>query len=339
MNINPSPVINSNKAVIFKKNFIGPAISLVFIFVLFSFFISCNNDESSGTAGPGNEDSVKKVIERGRYLANNVSHCMECHSKRDFNKYTGPVIEGTEGMGGFEFNERLGIPGVVYGRNITPDTVNGIGKWTDEEIARAMTRGISKNGDTLFPMMPYANFNQMSKADVYSIIAYLRTLKPNSNKVPERKLHFPVSLAYPPLQSTSLDNNVKPDVSDMVKYGGYLVTIASCIDCHTPMEKGQFVMSKLFAGGHTFDMGTFRVSSANIQPVSATGIGSWTEAMVLEKFKRYKDPASYSGNPGKLNTIMPKAQYANLDDFDIKAIYRYLRTLPAVNNLVEKYPK
>ena len=62
-------------------------------------------------------------------------------------------------------------------------------------------------------------------------------------------------------------------------------------------------------------------------------------AMFLEKFKLYRDPATYSANPGKLNTIMPKAQFANLDDFDIKAIYRYLHTLPAVNNLVEKYPK
>jgi hypothetical protein len=86
-------------------------------------------------------------------------------------------------------------------------------------------------------------------------------------------------------------------------------------------------------------MENFTVTSANITPDSATGIGTWTEAMFLEKFKLYKDPATYSGNPGKLNTIMPKAKYAQLDDFDIKAIYRYLRTIPAVNNLVEKYPK
>jgi mono/diheme cytochrome c family protein len=322
-----------------KRNYISPAICLALVFALFSFFISCNNEESSSTAATANEDSVKKVIEKGRYLANNVSHCMECHSGRDFNKYSGPAIEGTEGMGGFVFSEKLGIPGVVYAKNITPDTINGIGKWTDEEIAGAITRGIRKNGDTLFPMMPYPFFNEMSKDDVYNIIAYLRTLKPNSNKVPERKLHIPVSLAYRPLQSASLDNNVKPDVSDMVKYGGYMVTIAACMDCHTPMEKGQFVMSKLFAGGFTFNMDNFIVTSANITPDSATGIGTWTETMFLDKFKFYKDPATYSANPGKLNTVMPKAKYAQLDDFDIKAIYRYLRTLPAVNNLVEKYPK
>ncbi len=322
-----------------KKNYIRPAICLAFVFVLFSFFIACNNEESSSSAGTGNEDSVKKVIERGKYLAHTLSSCMDCHSQRDFNQLSGPVIEGTEGMGGFGFDQKLGVPGVVYARNITPDTVNGIGKWTDEEIARAITMGISRNGDTLFPLMPYPHFNQMSKKDVYSIIAFLRTLKPNSNKVPERKLLIPPSMAYPPLQSASLDNNVIPDVTDMVKYGGYLVNNAVCMDCHTPEEKGHFVMSKLFAGGRTFDMGTFKVTSANITPDSATGIGKWSEAMFLEKFKLYMDPATYAANPGTLNTIMPKAQFAHLEDFDIKAIYRYLQTLPAVNNLVEKYPK
>lgn len=241
-------------------------------------------------------------------------------------------------MGGEAFDQKLGIPGVVYTRNITPDTLNGIGKWTDEEIARAITRGISKNGDTLFPLMPYPHYNGMSKEDVYSIIAYIRTLKPNSNKVPDRKLMIPASLAYPPLQSASLEANVKPDVSDIVKYGSYMWNSSACMDCHTPMEKGQFVMSKMMAGGRKFDLGLFTVTSSNLTPDTATGIGNWTEAMFLDKFKNYRDPAAYRSNPGKNNSIMPWTLYANMDDFDLKAIYRFLQTLPPVNNKVEKYP-
>jgi hypothetical protein len=61
--------------------------------------------------------------------------------------------------------------------------------------------------------------------------------------------------------------------------------------------------------------------------------------MFLEKFKLYRDPAAIQSNPGKVNTIMPKTMYAWMDDFDIKAIYRYLRTIPPVNHLVEKYPE
>ena len=322
-----------------KKAYLGLAAGLLIIITVSTSFVSCNNNESNNTANNiVKEDTVLKMVERGKDLANIVSSCMDCHSQRDFNKYSGPVIEGTEGMGGFAFTQKLGVPGVVYARNITPDTVNGIGKWTDDEIARAITRGISRNGDTLFPLMPYPHFNQMDREDVYSIIAYLRTLKPNSNKVPARKLLIPISAAYPPLKSASLSQNVKPDVMDMVKYGAYMVNIAACMDCHTPLNKVEPDMKKYLAGGRKFDMGSFVVTSANITPDSLTGIGAWTEDMFLEKFKLYKDPSTYSSNPGKLNTVMPKAKFANMDEFDIKAIYRYLRTIPAIKNHVDKYP-
>ena len=117
-----------------------------------------------------------------------------------------------------------------------------------------------------------------------------------------------------------------------------MMNSAACMDCHTPMDKGQFVMPKYMAGGRKFDLGSFVVTSPNITPDSATDIGKWSEAMFLEKFKLYRDRAAYSANPGKNNSIMPWSMYANMDDFDIKAIYRYLRTIPAVNNHIDKYP-
>lgn len=321
-----------------QRHYALPAICLVVIIATASFFISCNSSDSPGKTNVTNEDSITKVIERGKYLAHHVSLCMDCHSQRDFTQFSGPPKTGTEGIGGDFFDAKLDVPGIIYARNITSDTVHGIGKWTDEEIARAITKGISKNGDTLFPLMPYPHYNGMSKDDIYSIIAYIRTIKPNSNKVPERKLMIPMAMAYPPLQSASLKSNVKPDVSDMVKYGAYMMNSAACMDCHTPMEKGQFVMPKYMAGGRKFDIGLFVVTAPNITPDSATGIGKWSEAMFLEKFKLYRDKATYSSNPGKNNSIMPWSMYANMDDFDIKAIYRYLRTIPAVNNHVDKYP-
>lgn len=323
-----------------KKGHLSLTLILIAIVTFFSVLNSCNNNDGTGTdAAASNEDSVKKVVERGKYLAHHVAMCMDCHSQRDYNQFSAPVIAGTEGMGGEVFDEKLDVPGVIIARNITSDTVNGIGKWTDEEIAKAITRGIRRNGDTLFPLMPYPHYNGMSKYDVYSIIAYIRTLKPNNNKIPERKLFMPISMVYPPLRSSSLENNVKPDVSDMVKYGEYITNIAVCMDCHTPMDKGQFVMEKYMAGGWKVNMGSFVVNTANITPDSATGIGSWTEEIFLEKFKHYRDPAVVRTNPGKNNSLMPWTMYAQMEDFDIKAIYRYLRTIPAVNNKIEKYPQ
>lgn len=323
-----------------KKNYSKPIIGFLLFFATIYFFISCNNnDETNNTNTVSKQDSVKKMLANGDYLVNHVTRCLTCHSERNFNQFSGPVVPGTEGMGGYEFGKNYYVPGVVYAKNITPDTVNGIGKWTDEQVARAITRGINKDGDTLYSMMPYRHFNQMSKDDVYSIIAYLRTLKPNNNKVPARKLSVRMSGIYPSLASTSLNDNVKPDVLKMVNYGGYMVTSAACMDCHTPMVNGQYVNDKKFAGGVKFDMGTFVANSANLTPDSATGIGKWSEAMFLDKFKLYRDPGTYSSNPGKNNSIMPWSEFANMDDFDIKAIYRYLRTMPPVNNMVVKYPQ
>jgi hypothetical protein len=147
-----------------KRNFFGAVVSLALFFLTISFFISCNNSgDKEPAAAATNEDSVKKVIARGDYLAHHVALCMDCHSQRDYTQFSGPPKPGTEGIGGDFFNEKIDVPGVVYAKNITPDTVNGIGKWTDDEIVRAITKGISKNGDTLFPLMPYPHYNTMSK--------------------------------------------------------------------------------------------------------------------------------------------------------------------------------
>ena len=125
------------------------------------YFTSCNNQTDTTAAKPEN-DSTTKVLARGEYLFNNVAGCIDCHSQRDFTKYSGPVVPGTEGGGGMVFDQKFGLPGVIYGKNITPDSATGIGTWSDNDILRALTQGISKNGDTLFPLMSYPNFNRMA---------------------------------------------------------------------------------------------------------------------------------------------------------------------------------
>lgn len=321
------------------RKLIATAAILLLVFAA-AYFTSCNG-KKSGPQVTNTEDSIKKVIERGKYLATNVAGCMDCHSKRDFNKYSGPVVPGTEGGGGLVFDQKWGLPGVIYGKNITPDSETGIGTWTDDEILRAMTQGISKNGDTLFPLMPYTNLNRMAKDDLLSIIAYIKTLKPIKNKVPDRQLMMPIALAYPAkFLQPSVDNNVRPPESDRVKYGEYLITMADCGTCHSPLTPQGPDMSRIYAGGYRFDLGeTGIVNSANITPDSATGIGTWTEERFLNKFIPYREESAYSHHPGKQNTIMPLEFIAGMKDEDLKAIYAYLRTVKPINNLVVKYPE
>lgn len=303
------------------------------------YFTACNNNKSEPQAD-NKEDSLKKVVARGEYLANHVAGCMDCHSKRDFSKYSGPVIPGTEGGGGFAFDQKLGLPGVIYGKNITPDAETGIGTWTDDEILRAMTQGISKNGDTLFPIMPYPNFNRIAKEDLQSIIAYIKTLKPIKNQVPARQLMMPISMVYPAqFLQPSVDGNIRPPESDQVKYGEYLATIADCGTCHSPLTPQGPDMTRKYAGGYIFDIGSNKVASANITPDSATGIGGWTEERFLNKFTAYRDEKSYNYDPGHQNTVMPLAMLASMKDEDLKAIYAYLRSIKPITNSVEKFPK
>ena len=321
------------------KKFI--ALAAICSLTIAAFYISSCKGKKSEPQANNKEDSLKKMLDRGEYLVLHVVPCLDCHSKRDFTKFSGPIVPGTEGMGGEVFDQKLaGLPGTVYAKNITSDPETGIGTWTDDEILRAVTQGISKTGDTLFPIMPYVNFNHMAKEDLLSIIAYIRTLKPIKNKIPARQLMIPISMAYPaPALQASIDGNIRPPETDAVQYGGYLLNAASCADCHTPMVKGEFDFSRRLAGGFRFDVGSFVVNSANITPDSASGIGAWNEERFMNKFIQYREEKAYNFDPGKQNTYMPITPYAGMKDEDLKAIYAYLRTVKAVSNTVEKYPK
>jgi mono/diheme cytochrome c family protein len=318
------------------------ALSLLIMAALSAiYFTACNNNKTESQAA-NEEDSLKQVIERGKYLATYVVPCLDCHSKRDWTKFSGPVLSGTEGMGGEVFDHTLfdAMPGTVFAKNITSDSATGIGAWTDDELLRAMTQGINKNGDTLFPIMPYANLNHMVKKDLLSIIAYIRTLKPIKNTISERQLMIPISMAYPaPALQPSVDANAAPPESDRVKFGEYLVTMADCGTCHTPFVQGQPDFSRSLSGGNTFTLETFKVTSANITPDSATGIGTWTEDAFIAKFENNSSDANVNRDPGKMNSIMPWSLYGKMGEANLRAIYAYLRTIPPISNKVEKYPQ
>jgi mono/diheme cytochrome c family protein len=242
--------------------------------ILTALYFSACKSKKSETQVTSKEDSIKSVLARGEYLTLHVANCIDCHSKWDMTKYAFPTVPGTEGQGGQVFDQKFQLPGAIYARNITPDPETGIGTWTDDEILRAITQGINKNGDTLFPLMPYPNFNRMAKDDLLSIIAYIRTLKPIKNKVPQRQLMVPISMVYPAKYlQPSVDSNMRPPESDRVKYGEYLVTMADCATCHSPMTKQGPDMSRAFAGGYVFELPSNKVASANITSDSATGIG------------------------------------------------------------------
>ncbi|MFA6944642.1 MAG: c-type cytochrome [Pedobacter sp.] len=275
-------------------------------------------------------------IERGKYLANSVNACLDCHSKRDWTKTAGPVIEGTLGQGGEEFNQEFGLPGKFFAKNITPYALKD---WTDGEIFRAITSGVNRDGKALFPLMPHPNYGQSDREDIYSIIAYIRTLKPIENVIPESEPEFPMNFIINTIPQKAQFSRI-PDQSNPVAYGAYIFNSADCSGCHTQKEKGNPIPGLELAGGYEFNMPTGGVvRSANITPDTETGIAGWTEEFFVNRFKSYADstfkPADIK--PGEFNTVMPWAMFGTMKTEDLKALYAYLRTVKPVKNKVVKF--
>jgi mono/diheme cytochrome c family protein len=275
-------------------------------------------------------------LERGKYLATNVCVCVDCHSTRNWNEFSGPLVDGTLGKGGEVFDQRFGFPGSFYSKNITP---SGIGDWSDGEVLRAIASGVSKNGKALFPVMPHPHFGQMDKDDLESIIVYLRTLKPIVNEVPESKADFPMNFIINTIPKEPYYSK-RPNESDAIAYGGYLFNAASCSECHSKQEKGKPIEGMELAGGFEFPMVTGGITrSSNITQDKVTGIGNWSEADFVNRFKFYTD-SSYipiKVSKGNFNTVMPWTMYGGMTEKDLKAIYAYLKTIKPINNSVEKF--
>jgi mono/diheme cytochrome c family protein len=277
-------------------------------------------------------------LARGKYLAENVTGCLVCHADRDWTKFSGPVVEGTRGKGGQRFGFGL-EPFVMYAKNVTPAA---LGEWTDGELIRAITTGVSRDGTPLFPLMPYPHFAKMAREDIEAIVAYLRTIPAvPPPPIPERQLNFPLPLIVRTIPTAPSHRPVPPS-TDRVAYGEYMVNAALCSECHTPMDdQGQFIPGMDFAGGTTFTPnGVGLVRSANITPDADTGIGTWTEQQFVDKFRAFRGaPARVLEGAEKLqNSEMPWTDYAGLRDDDLAAIYAYLRSLKPIVNRVEKFP-
>lgn len=276
-------------------------------------------------------DPTPERVSRGKYLVENVAQCVACHSERDWSLYAAPVLPGTDGKGGEAFDQKLGFPGAYIAPNLTPHHLKD---WSDGEILRAVTSGVSRDGRPLFPVMPYINYGKMDREDVYSMISYIRTLQPIANDPPASKSNFPMSIIIHLIPSKG-EFAARPAATDKVAYGRYLANAASCAECHTPDNKGRIIETELYSGGRAFALpdGTW-IQSKNITP-HEKGVGAWTEADFIDRFKMYE--ALRAPIPqGQFQTVMPWTAYAGMTREDLAAIYAYLRTVKPIRGKGEK---
>lgn len=275
-------------------------------------------------------------VARGEYLAQHVCVCMDCHSTRDWTVYSGPPKAGTLGVGGERFDQKMNFPGSFVAPNITPHALK---EWSDGELYRAITSGVSKDGHPLFPIMPYPAYGKMAVEDVHSLIAYLRSLPAVPSSPEASKADPPMNVIMHLIPQPAQPMAVPPK-TDTASYGHYLASAAGCTECHTQMVKGK-VVGQPFAGGFEFVMPGGVLRSPNITPHATTGIGGWTKQLFVDRFKAYaKDkfqPVPVDMAKGDMQTVMPWTMYAGMTDEDLGAIYDYLMALPAVENTVERW--
>ncbi|HET6362271.1 MAG TPA: cytochrome C [Gemmatimonadota bacterium] len=281
-------------------------------------------------------EATPELLARGDYLFNYVTGCVVCHSPHEPTVAGARVIPGREGEGGPEFP--IGSAGTLYAKNITPAA---LGEWTDGEIVRALRGGVSRDGSALFPLMPYFNFRRLSEFDLTAIVAYARTLAPRESEVPERELAFPMNLIVRMMPGPAGPYPAAPDPSNTVAYGEYLVTAASCGDCHSPMDdRGSPLSGRELSGGNPFPTGDGWVArTANITPDTETGIGSWSRERFVSIVRQRAAAAGSPLSESARLSPMPWIAYAGMTDEDLGAIYDYLRTVPPVRHEVIKFAR
>lgn len=263
-------------------------------------------------------------LARGGYLVNGVLGCLDCHSQRNGEPQPGVAPElNLKGSGRVMINQGSFV---LAASNITPDAETGAGNWSDDQLARAIREGIAHDGRTLFPMMPYQDYRNLSDEDLAAAVVYIRSLDPVRNVLPKPQIPFPLSRLIQSAPEPVLIP-VAAGESDNIARGRYLSRVGGCIDCHTPEDKMHRPLKDMeFGGGKQIDGMAAR--SANITP-DPTGISYYDEDMFLRVLR--------TGHVGAraLNAPMPWWIYRNMTNEDLKSIFAYLRTVKPVHNRVD----
>ncbi|MBL7810713.1 MAG: cytochrome c [Bacteroidetes bacterium] len=307
---------------------LGTVIVLLLTFVLLTWDKKYDAPYPDITAS---KDSA--VIARGKYLANGPAHCGICHTPMDKIMAVENNKEASDFSGGWE----LSFPsfGTFRAPNITPDMETGIGKRTDKELARSLRHMVGYDGRMLAPFM---TFQELTDEDLTAVISYLRSLKPVKHEVKgmEAGIFLKALLAFGMMKPEGPKNTPAKSIAidSTVEYGKYMAwSVCNCRTCHTQMDvnTGKFV-GKDFAGKGAFEPDAFSKGhsylSPNLTPHKGTGvIANWDKAAFLQRFRAGR---VHEGSP------MPWGSFTKINDLELTALYKYLRSLEPVDNKVEK---
>jgi mono/diheme cytochrome c family protein len=263
------------------------------------------------------------AVGRGEYLVYGAAACAYCHVPR-------------EEWGRLDRGERLPLTGHhlfrlpfgdIYSSNLTPDASTGIGRRSDAELARILRYGVRADGRAAFPLMEF----RLSDEDLVAVVSFLRSRPSTAHAVPEHDLTrfgkalmaFAIAPAGRPVAPLS-----RSPAGATVERGAYLANnVSSCVSCHTNRGSDGALTGPPFGGGQRMDVAADATKvfvSPNLTPdPGSSPVGAWSEDTFVARFRVGEVI------PG---TPMPWGAYARFTDDDVRAVYRYLRSLPPTPN-------
>lgn len=308
---------------------LGALLLLIVTFLLYIQFSGVKKFDAPYPEITASSDSA--IIARGKYLVYGPAHCADCHgdmSKKDAID-AGEIIALS---GGWELPIE---PIVLRAPNITTDKETGIGRYTDQEVARVLRHSVHPDGTINFPLMP---FQEMADSDIQAVISFLRSQAPVKNEVARSEPTFlgkalmRAGLLKPLQASNTPPATIKIDST--VEYGAYLAnSVANCVGCHTKRDltTGGFI-GEPFAGGFIMPADAlskgYSFITPNLTPDATGRMYDWNVDAFITRFK---------GGRVVETSPMPWGPFSRMDSIDMIAIYKYLTSLPPVENEVPKY--
>ncbi len=261
------------------------------------------------------------IVKRGEYVTH-AAGCVSCHTDK---KGKGEPFAG---------GRPLKTPfGTFFSPNITPDRETGIGKWSDEDFLRALNQGTRPDGSHYFPVFPYTSYTLMRDEDALAIKAHLFSLPPVAKMNRDHDVSPPFGWRWPMAFWKMLFFEPREFLADDTRdaewnRGAYLVTgLAHCGECHTPRNVAGALDRDLWMAG-TKD-GPEGDKAPNITPAHATGLGWAVDQLVF--FLETGTKPDWESAAGVMGEAI-KDGYKFLTDDDIRAIARYINSLPAIEN-------
>jgi mono/diheme cytochrome c family protein len=219
--------------------------------------------------------------------------------------------------------------GTFYAPNISPDPADGIGQWTEAEFVRALTEGVSPDGNHYFPAFPYTSYQHAKTEDIRDLFAYLKTLVPISGKARDHDVPFPFNIRRNIGIWKLLFMDRKPFVADPAhpaswNRGAYLVGgLGHCAECHSPRNfLGGIISTQRFAGGPNPE------GEGWVPNITQKGIGDWSEKDIAYFLQTGEMPDGDSAGGSMVRVIKNISQ---LSSEDRAGIAEYIKSLPPVD--------